>query len=322
MSVGDIFSGTFKALKGKKGMTFLTVFIYNLLVGIGMIGYIGYTIFISVNSDGEITYRLPNLVILLTLYIPALIIMYLLMGGYYKFFMNVVKGERADVSDLFKNVKMGFKIFRLTFMQGLLIFLWSLLLIVPGIIKSYSYSMALYILLENPEKGVMQCISESKEMMDGKKGSLFLLDIIIWAVSYLAVILVYIIVLAIPLISMSLSLTKGIFGIKIIMFLLICLPILLVLSYIISIISMTAQAKFYFTAKEVDIQNIYTNNQNIYTDYNDIEVNEENSMEETDEVSNIENIEDLNNVDIVENTDEIINIDSIDNIDVTDNLEE
>lgn len=46
--------------------------------------------------------------------------------------------------------------------MGIFVMLWSLLFWFPGIIAYYRYSQAFYILAENPEKGIMDCINESK----------------------------------------------------------------------------------------------------------------------------------------------------------------
>lgn len=58
---------------------------------------------------------------------------------------------------------------------ALKIFLWTLLLIIPGIIKSLSYSMAPFIAIEHPEYSVSEAINASKAMMKGHKMRLFLL---------------------------------------------------------------------------------------------------------------------------------------------------
>ena len=55
--------------------------------------------------------------------------------------------------------------------------LWSLLFVIPGIVKSYSYSMAFFISLDRPELSSTQCIDESRRMMNGNKMRLFLLDL-------------------------------------------------------------------------------------------------------------------------------------------------
>lgn len=63
------------------------------------------------------------------------------------------------------------------FLRGLFLFLWSLLLIVPGVIKSYSYRMVPYILADDPEIGGMEAITLSRRMMDGQKWKAFVLDL-------------------------------------------------------------------------------------------------------------------------------------------------
>ena len=57
------------------------------------------------------------------------------------------------------------------------IMLWSLLLIIPGIIKAYAYSMTPYIIAENPEVDAMKAIDMSQEMMRGHKMELFFLHL-------------------------------------------------------------------------------------------------------------------------------------------------
>ena len=57
------------------------------------------------------------------------------------------------------------------------VFLWSLLLIVPGIVKGYEYRMVPYLLAENPRLPKAEAFRLSKRMMDGEKGHAFLLDL-------------------------------------------------------------------------------------------------------------------------------------------------
>ena len=56
-------------------------------------------------------------------------------------------------------------------------FLWTLLLIIPGIIKSYAYRMVPYILADNPNLGADNAITLSRKMMDGNKFALFVLEL-------------------------------------------------------------------------------------------------------------------------------------------------
>ncbi len=61
--------------------------------------------------------------------------------------------------------------------MGIFTALWSLLLIIPGIIASYRYRMAMYIIHDDPEVGIMEAIRKSKQMMVGHKMDLFVLDL-------------------------------------------------------------------------------------------------------------------------------------------------
>ena len=62
------------------------------------------------------------------------------------------------------------------FLQGLYIVLWSLLLVIPGIVKIYSYAMTPYIMAEHPSLTANEAITESRRIMDGNKWRLFCLD--------------------------------------------------------------------------------------------------------------------------------------------------
>ena len=60
---------------------------------------------------------------------------------------------------------------------GLYTLLWSLLLIIPGLIKSYSYAMTPYIMAEKPDMSVNDAITKSRQIMNGHKWQLFCLDL-------------------------------------------------------------------------------------------------------------------------------------------------
>lgn len=65
----------------------------------------------------------------------------------------------------------------LNVLTKIFIFLWTLLLIIPGIIKSYAYSMAIYIQQDQKNKDWRYCLDKSKEMTNGHKWELFVLDL-------------------------------------------------------------------------------------------------------------------------------------------------
>lgn len=60
-------------------------------------------------------------------------------------------------------------------LKNLFTFFWSLLFIIPGIIKTYSYAMTEYVLADNPEMDGIDAITKSRELMDGNKWRLFCL---------------------------------------------------------------------------------------------------------------------------------------------------
>ena len=109
---------------------------------------------------------------------------FILMGPIYmgqsSYFLNIKRREGAN--DDFSTLLDGFKVgIGRNIATGLLVtlytFLWSLLLIIPGIVKAYAYSMTYYIRLDHPEYTVSQAIKASEEMMKGHKMDLFVLHL-------------------------------------------------------------------------------------------------------------------------------------------------
>lgn len=93
-------------------------------------------------------------------------------------YLKITKGEKVSVSTIFSffsNLNSYKKAIIYYFLTGLYLILWSLLLIIPGIIKSFSYAMTSYILIEEPYLTPSQAITKSRQMMDGYKWKLFCL---------------------------------------------------------------------------------------------------------------------------------------------------
>lgn len=108
----------------------------------------------------------------------AIQILTMILGaGFTIFCLRTVRGMEASYWNIFDAFGMFLRIIWLYILEGIFIFLWSLLLIVPGFIAFYRYRMALYLLLEHPEMSALQCISESKRIMAGHKGELFVMDL-------------------------------------------------------------------------------------------------------------------------------------------------
>jgi len=92
-------------------------------------------------------------------------------------YFNVVAGGNPEPGDAFSGFDDFWSAFKVNFLVGLFTFLWSLLFVIPGIIKSISYSMSMYILAENKGKSALECIEESKRMTEGHKMDLFILGL-------------------------------------------------------------------------------------------------------------------------------------------------
>ena len=100
-----------------------------------------------------------------------------LLIGCYKFFINCKK-DGENLNDIVMTFKNGYMNVVLTeFLRGLFTFLWSMLFVIPGIIKGYEYMMIPYLLADNPQMDREEAFAKSKEMMDGNKWKAFVLDL-------------------------------------------------------------------------------------------------------------------------------------------------
>lgn len=99
-----------------------------------------------------------------------------------------VGGRRFYIENLYSRpgagrVAYGFtsgyywNVVKVMFLRQLFIFLWSLLLVIPGIIKAYEYYMVPYLLAEYPDMTWAEASVRSREMMRGNKWNTFILEI-------------------------------------------------------------------------------------------------------------------------------------------------
>ena len=101
----------------------------------------------------------------------------LIVGGSRFFVLN--QTERPGVGTMLDPFRSGHygNVVLTMFLRDLYVFLWSLLLVVPGIVKSYEYKMVPYILAENPGMDRKEAFLISKQMMEGQKWEAFVLDL-------------------------------------------------------------------------------------------------------------------------------------------------
>lgn len=104
--------------------------------------------------------------------------------GYAVLFLGAVRGVKPDFARLFDGFKDYGRILGTLLLMKVYTVLWALLLLVPGVVKSYSYSMTEFILKDHPELAYNAAIERSMAMMSGYKMKLFLMDLsfIGWAI--------------------------------------------------------------------------------------------------------------------------------------------
>lgn len=120
-----------------------------------------------------------NLASQMTCGIASVILAGPLYVGLHITFLRLVRRERdMEIGSLFEGCTNGFgENVKLGIMYSLYITLWSLLFIIPGIIKSYSYALIYYIKADHPEYGWRECFDESERMMQGNKWRFFCLNL-------------------------------------------------------------------------------------------------------------------------------------------------
>lgn len=165
-------------IKGKIGKLFLVSLIVALISG-------GLSVFYS-TSPGLWTYGIFNNLLIASVFsiISFFVVIPAFEIGLTRIYIKISRNGDFEVKEIFDGFNYFLKSFCVNFMSGLFIFLWSLLLVVPGIIKAFSYAMAPFIIADDPETGVLEAISRSKVMMHGHKGELFvlILSFIGWAI--------------------------------------------------------------------------------------------------------------------------------------------
>ncbi|PEA54986.1 hypothetical protein CON64_09880 [Bacillus pseudomycoides] len=191
--ISDLKKAALSSLKGKWGLGAGASFLYYIISTIGMF-IIGFPLFFlgflfsaimnvmasdtgdeTLNAVGVISYVLTFAIISIILMGVQSIMNY----GYCNVTLRLAKKESATIDDLFEGFrkKNVFKSIKLAVLMSVYVFLWSLLLIVPGIIKCFSYSMAYYIMLDHPEYTASEALKKSQEMMKGHKLDLFIISL-------------------------------------------------------------------------------------------------------------------------------------------------
>ena len=120
---------------------------------------------------------IATVVILIVLVAKVFVGNLLKMGGYRFFILN--QTAQPGIGTLLDGFRSGHyvNIVLAMFLRDLFTALWSLLLVVPGIVKHYEYLMVSYIIAENPAMDYKEAFQISKQMMDGEKMEAFIMDL-------------------------------------------------------------------------------------------------------------------------------------------------
>lgn len=163
--------------KGKILNIFLVGLIFSIVLGIvtGIGQAFGPTI--DQNTLQVIDPGVPALNFLFS--VIALLVSGYVTYGFTKMMIGVTKNEQPDIEKvLTSSIKdQPIKAPLLMFITNVFLALWTLLFIIPGIIKSYSYAMTSFLLVNEPNIQPVDAITKSRKIMDGKKMQLFLLDL-------------------------------------------------------------------------------------------------------------------------------------------------
>ena len=175
------------ALRGKWLIAVLTGFVASLLgggifSGSGSASY-GDTSSVSLPQNlpvDELSMQIGAILMVVGIIAAIWAIAIIIIGGaaklgYAVFNLKLVDEDDAAFSDLFSQFHRLGSGFCMNFLTALFTLLWSLLLIIPGIIKAFSYAMTPYILAENPGMRAKDAITESRRIMNGNKWRLFCL---------------------------------------------------------------------------------------------------------------------------------------------------
>ncbi len=92
-------------------------------------------------------------------------------------YVAILAGRKPEFKEVFSGFSDWWSSVKVYFFQGLFSSLWSLLFVIPGIVKACAYSQAMYILSSHPGKSALECLRESEKLMKGHKMRFFFLHL-------------------------------------------------------------------------------------------------------------------------------------------------
>ncbi len=221
-----------KALTGHWQTALLTTFgagIFDIVLRIFQIRVsipptAGNNLYSWMNAAEQQLARHYGMIVLLS--ILSFILTYVFGVGLKNYYLQLHRGQGAGFSLLFSRMHIFGKCLGQVLLIMIFIFLWCLILVpgifllslmkiynpvvilvlvfimlIPAIVASYRYEMASYLLADNPDMGVMQSISKSKEIMYLHKGKLFCLYVSFLGLVVLSAVIAYVLNLLLPVLG-------------------------------------------------------------------------------------------------------------------------
>lgn len=182
MVYSDIRARARESLRGNWGQAVGVAFVASLLGG----PLANSDFSFNLNIDAELLEMLPEYVTTIVAAITSIngilaLVQFIIGGsiqlGFATYLLKLHHRQETRFDDLFSQFHRFGQGFAQKFLVGLYTFLWALLFIIPGIVKSYSYAMTPYIMAEHPELTAREAITRSRELMNGHKAELFMLDL-------------------------------------------------------------------------------------------------------------------------------------------------
>jgi uncharacterized membrane protein len=167
----EILSDAWQSLKGQRGLALGTLLVYILIVG--TLSFIDSSASLGLLSlvwtpSFDLT---SNVGVLQVLWSGAFSL------GSATFMLKIVRRANPDFEDIFSGFNQWKRATWTSIVYVVRLILWYLLLIIPGIIKSFAYAQTWFVLVDYPELSANQAINRSEEMMQGHKIKLFLLSL-------------------------------------------------------------------------------------------------------------------------------------------------
>jgi uncharacterized membrane protein len=181
----DLMADARAALSGNWGKAILGYLLYLLLV----MSFLFFVLSALVLAGVRTSASTDELWGRLQLIDPIFAVIHLLLSGavtvgIMAFFLGIAEDGRARLDRLFLGFQRFWTSLGVYVLYGLLVALWSLLLVIPGIIAAYRYAMAFYVVADDEDCGPWEALGRSKEMMKGSKWKFFCLNLrfIGWAI--------------------------------------------------------------------------------------------------------------------------------------------